>query len=154
MIRLYSIGYTQKSAETFFGLIGDNEIDCLVDIRQNPRGQLGRFSFEQDLPYFLDRLCNGCKYSHRVDLAPSRELLREIRDKTSAMHKNYGLFEYAFRRHLDQASSIGDFADVYGDYSRVVLLCSEPTVEKCHRRLVDERLVELFSNRIKAGEHL
>lgn len=154
MIRLYRIGYTQKSAETFFGLIAENEIDCLVDIRQNPRGQLGRFTFEQDLPYFLDRLCNGCSYSHRVDLAPTKELLRKVRDKTEAMHKNYRIFEVAFRRHLDQASSVDDFAEAYRNHLRVVLLCSEPTIEKCHRRLVYDRLLELFPDKIEAGGHL
>jgi hypothetical protein len=40
MINLFSIGFTQKSAEDFFGLLKDNNIDCLIDVRLNPNGQL------------------------------------------------------------------------------------------------------------------
>ena len=91
-MNLYSIGFTQKSAEEFFGILKDNKIDCLVDIRLSPNGQLSRFAFEKDLPYFLNNLVDGCKYVHRVDLAPKNELLKEIRTKGSAMSKNYKLF--------------------------------------------------------------
>ena len=79
MMNLFSIGFTQKSAEDFFGLLKDNNIDCLIDIRLNPNGQLSRFAFEKDLPYFLDKLSNGCKYVHRVDLAPQNDFLPKQR---------------------------------------------------------------------------
>jgi hypothetical protein len=47
MMNLFSIGFTQKSAEDFFGLLKDNKIDCLIDVRLNPNGQLSRFAFEK-----------------------------------------------------------------------------------------------------------
>ena len=78
MINLFNIGFTRKTAKEFFGIIKANKIDCLVDVRLNPNGQLSRFAFEQDLPYFLSELANGCKYKHRVDLAPTKELLKEV----------------------------------------------------------------------------
>ena len=62
MIKLFNIGFTQKNAEEFFGILKRNKINCLVDIRLNPNGQLSRFAFEKDLPYFLDKLVDGCKY--------------------------------------------------------------------------------------------
>lgn len=52
MINLFNIGFTKKTAKEFFGIIKANKIDCLVDVRLNPNGQLSRFAFEQDLPYF------------------------------------------------------------------------------------------------------
>ena len=51
MINLFNIGFTKKTAKEFFGIIKANKIDCLVDVRLNPNGQLSRFAFEQDLPY-------------------------------------------------------------------------------------------------------
>ena len=33
MMNLFSIGFTQKSAEEFFALLKDNKIDCLIDVR-------------------------------------------------------------------------------------------------------------------------
>lgn len=154
MITLFNIGFTQKTAEEFFEKLRVNKIECLVDIRLNPNGQLSRFAFEKDLPYFLDKLVDGCKYAHRIDLAPKKELLMQVRDKTNPMSKDYKLFEVAFNKQLKTESHINDFVTKFGKYSRVVLLCSEPTTEKCHRRLVSDMLLKIFGTEIKFGGNL
>ena len=154
MINLFNIGFTQKTAEDFFGILRDNKIDCLVDVRLNPNGQLSRFAFEKDLPYFLDKLADGCKYVHRVDLAPKKELLKEIRTKGSAMSKDYKVFEKAFKQQLEKESKIENFVEQFNKYENVVLLCSEPTTEKCHRRVVSEVLLNKISSAIKFGGNL
>lgn len=154
MIKLFNIGFTQKTAEQFFGILKTNNIDCLVDIRLNPNGQLSRFAFEKDLPFFLDKLVNGCKYVHREDLAPKKELLKEVRDKSTAMSKDYKVFEKAFFKQLEECSHIDDFVDAFNKYENVALLCSEPTTEKCHRRLVSEMLLKKFSKDINWGGDL
>lgn len=154
MISLYNIGFTQKTAEEFFEKLKAKRIDCLVDIRLNPNGQLSRFAFEKDLPYFLEKLVDGCKYVHRIDLAPKKELLKEVRDKDNPMSRNYKLFEIAFNRQLENYSNIRNFVNQFGKYERVVLLCSEPTIEKCHRRLVSDMLLKLFNEEIKFGGNL
>lgn len=154
MIKLFNIGFTQKAAKEFFGIIKSNKIDCLVDIRLNPNGQLSRFAFEKDLPYFLSELCNDCAYSHRIDLAPTKELLKEVRDKDCVMSKNYKLFEVAYKKQLVTKSKIANFVEEYGKYQNVVLLCSEPTNEKCHRRVLSEKLIEMFNDDIKFGGNL
>lgn len=154
MISLYNIGFTQKTAEEFFEKLKAKRIDCLVDIRLNPNGQLSRFAFEKDLPYFLNKLVDGCKYVHRIDLAPKKELLKEVRDKDNPMSRNYKLFEIAFNKQLENYSNIRNFVNQFGKYERVVLLCSEPTIEKCHRRLVSDMLLKLFNEDIKFGGNL
>lgn len=154
MIKLFNIGFTQKTAEQFFGILKTNNIDCLVDIRLNPNGQLSRFAFEKDLPFFLDKLVNGCKYVHREDLAPKKELLKEVRDKSTAISKDYKVFEKAFFKQLEECSHIDDFVDAFNKYENVALLCSEPTTEKCHRRLVSEMLLKKFSKDINWGGDL
>ena len=45
MITLFNIGFTQKTAEEFFEKLRVNKIECLIDIRLNPNGQLSRFAF-------------------------------------------------------------------------------------------------------------
>lgn len=154
MMNLFNIGFTQKTAKEFFGILKDNKIDCLVDIRLNPNGQLSRFAFEKDLPYFLDKLVEGCKYVHRVDLAPQHELLKEVRTKGSAMSKDYKLFEMEFNQYLEKKSNIGNFVEQFNKYQNVVLLCSEHTTAKCHRRLVSDMLLNKFSEDIKFGGNL
>ena len=154
MISLYNIGFTQKTAEEFFEKLKAKRIDCLIDIRLNPNGQLSRFAFEKDLPYFLEKLVDGCKYVHRIDFAPKKELLKEVRDKDNPMSRNYKLFEIAFNKQLENYSNIRNFVNQFGKYERVVLLCSEPTIEKCHRRLVSDMLLKLFNEDIKFGGNL
>lgn len=154
MINLFNIGFTQKTAKEFFGILKTNQIDCLVDIRLNPNGQLSRFAFGVDLPFFLENLVAGCKYYHRVDLAPKKELLMEVRDKESPMHRDYKLFEKAFNEQLKKESKISNFFLNFGKYTNIVLLCSEPTVEKCHRRLVSQMLLNMFPEDIKFGGNL
>lgn len=154
MIKLFNIGFTQKTAKEFFGIIKAHKIDCLVDVRLNPNGQLSRFAFEKDLPFFLLELANGCQYRHRVDLAPTKELLKEVRDKSCPMSKDYKLFEIAYRKQLETQSHIFNFVKEFGKYENVVLLCSEPTNEKCHRRVLSNLLLKKFENDIKFGENL
>lgn len=154
MMNLFSIGFTQKSAEEFFGKLKDNKIDCLIDVRLNPNGQLSRFAFEKDLPYFLDKLANGCSYAHRVDLAPQKDLLKEVRTKGSAMNKDYKLFEKEFNKYLEDDSNIENFIEQFKNYKNVALLCSEHTTEKCHRRLISDMLLNKFSHEIKFGGDL
>lgn len=154
MINLFTIGFTQKTAKEFFGILKINKIDCLIDVRLNPNGQLSRFAFEKDLPFFLDKLVEGCKYDHRIDLAPQSELLKEVRTKGSDMSKDYRIFENQFKAQLKRESKILNFVEKYGKYKNVVLLCSEPTVEKCHRRIVAEILINQFKDNIKFGGNL
>jgi len=153
-MKLFNIGFTQKTAEEFFGILKKNHINCLVDIRLNPNGQLSRFAFEKDLPFFLEHLVDGCHYCHRVDLAPKKELLKEVRDKNSAMYTDYRLFEAKFTEQLETCSNISNFVEQFGKYENVVLLCSEPTNEKCHRRIVSQLLLEMFKDDITFGGNL
>ena len=54
-MKLYTIGFTQKSAETFFSLIKKNNIEVLIDIRLNNKSQLAGFAKGEDLKFFLKK---------------------------------------------------------------------------------------------------
>ena len=49
-MRLYTIGFTQKPAERFFGLLAEAGVGRLLDIRLRPGGQLAGFANRRDLP--------------------------------------------------------------------------------------------------------
>ena len=69
-MRIFTIGYTEKSAREFFYLIKTNEIDVLIDVRLYNNTQLAGFSKSRDLEYFLAELC-GCGYVWAKQFAPS-----------------------------------------------------------------------------------
>src|SRR5690349_22358982 len=85
-MKLYTIGFTKKSAERFFTLLRSNGVQCPVDIRLHPGGQLAGFARQGDLPYFLSELAS-CDYLHIASLVPTDEILSQYRkDKNWARY--------------------------------------------------------------------
>ena len=134
-MKIYTIGFTQKSAAEFFELLRANQIQRLVDIRINPVGQLAGFAKQGDLPYFLEHLADGCSYIHLPELAPTKEILKEYR-----ADKDWARYQVRFQKLMNERG-IPDELDQAGfENLTSCLLCSEATPEQCHRRLVANRL--------------
>ncbi|MCK4900070.1 MAG: DUF488 domain-containing protein [Anaerolineales bacterium] len=134
-MKIFTIGFTQKRAETFFEILRQNNVQRLVDIRLRPNGQLSGFAKKDDLPYFLANLANGCQYIHIPDLAPAKEILKDYR-----LDSNWERYEIRFDALMDERR-IPEILDrrEFENFASC-LLCSEATPEQCHRRLVAERL--------------
>jgi uncharacterized protein (DUF488 family) len=73
-MKVYTIGFTKKSAEEFFNTLKSNDIKLVLDIRLNNKSQLAGFAKGRDLEYFLGLLDIG--YIHEERFAPSDELLK------------------------------------------------------------------------------
>jgi uncharacterized protein (DUF488 family) len=133
-MRLLTIGFTQKSAEQFFDLIRTNAVQVVVDIRLHADGQLAGFAKRGDLPFFLRRLAN-CDYRHMPSLAPSEEILKDYR-KDHDWSRYVGRFETL----MDERGVPESLDSTLFEANDCCLLCSEATPERCHRRLVAERM--------------
>ena len=137
-MRLYTIGFTQKTAERFFGLLREHGVGRLIDVRLRPDGQLAGFAKRADLPYFLDRLV-AADYRHLPILAPSDELLSTYR-----MDHDWTRYVPIFEAQLDKRDVPRSLDRALFEERVCCLLCSEPTPEHCHRRLVAERLARAW----------
>ena len=62
-MKLFTIGFTKKSAETFFTRLKDAGVTRLVDVRLNNVSQLAGFTKKDDLRYFTKAICN-MEYVH------------------------------------------------------------------------------------------
>jgi uncharacterized protein (DUF488 family) len=133
-VEIYTIGFTQKSAEQFFGLLSANGIQRLLDVRLNNTGQLAGFTKKPDLEYFLRELC-GAAYVHEPRLAPSEELFKGYRGKQVGWTEYERIFVGLMRERQAETLFDPSFFD-----TPTVLLCSEATAEHCHRRLIAEYL--------------
>jgi len=131
-MEIYSIGFTQKSASEFFGTLKTHGIERLLDVRLNNTSQLAAFAKQADLAYFLREIC-GADYEHEPLLAPTQDIL----DAYKKQKGSWDLYEDAFLA-LMQSRSIETKIDRERFARKTVLLCSEPTAEHCHRRLVLE----------------
>lgn len=144
-MKIYTIGFTKKSASTFFGLLQKSGAERLIDVRLNNVSQLAGFAKRDDLSYFLAEIC-GMNYSHELQLAPTKAMLDDYKKHGASWHdyERWFLDLVAERQIEDRiAPTLLDNA---------VLLCSEATAHHCHRRLVAEYLVERWHNVIV--EHL
>src|SRR2546427_11858830 len=88
---LFTIGFTQKTAEEFFRLLQDAGVRSVIDVRENRGGQLSGFAKYRDLAFFLDRLL-GITYLHEPLLAPSPEIRDAYRKTTDGRQ-----YEASFR---------------------------------------------------------
>jgi len=129
-----SIGFTQKTAEQFFTLLRRAGIRRLIDVRLNNVSQLAGFTKRDDLRFFLREICDA-DYSHEPQLAPTQEMLDQYK-------KNKGSWQDYESRFLSLMAErkIEDRIDRTWLSVPTALLCSEPTAEHCHRRLVLEYL--------------
>jgi uncharacterized protein (DUF488 family) len=133
-MEIYTIGFTKKTAAQFFGALREADIERLIDVRLNNVSQLAGFTKRDDLEFFLGELCNA-SYLHEPMLAPTQPLL----DSYKKRHLPWNEYEHRFTQ-LMADRRIEDRLDPKLFERRTVLLCSEPTAERCHRRLVVEYL--------------
>jgi len=138
-IRLYTIGFTKKSAEKFFTALTREHITRIIDIRLNNVSQLAGFAKKEDLRYFLKTICN-IEYLHIPDLAPTEEILGEYKKQG----ENWELYERKFIELMCQRRIEDKMRDIISDGD--CLLCSEDNPDQCHRRLAAEYLNEKWGN--------
>jgi uncharacterized protein (DUF488 family) len=132
-MRLYTIGFTRKSAEYFFTRLKRAGIRTLVDVRLHNTSQLAGFTKKEDLPFFSRELCRA-GYLHLPELAPSEELFR-ARTKEKMDWHAYEKRYLALLRHREVEAALKPEALDGG-----CLLCTEDDPRHCHRRLAAEYL--------------
>lgn len=131
--KLYTIGFAGKSAEEFFSLLEKAGIKILLDIRLNNVSQLAGFTKGKDLAYFVRTIMDG-QYYHNTDLAPTKELLKKYQ-----ADEDWQSYEREFLALLEKRNVETKIKPELLK-GPTVLLCSEKTAEKCHRRLTAEYL--------------
>jgi len=139
-MEVYTIGFTKKTAEQFFEILKKESIRRLVDVRLNNVSQLAGFAKRDDLRYFLREICRA-EYVHEPLLAPTQEMLDKYKKKKGP----WAEYEQEFlalmsERKVEERLNRSMFS------APTVLLCSEPTAEHCHRRLVLEYLSTKWDN--------
>ncbi len=133
MIKIYTIGFTEKSAEKFFDLLKNAEVKKMIDIRLNNSSQLAGFAKGSDLKFFFKEILN-VDYEHNLKFAPSKELLTNIRENKI----NWEEYEKEFLELIAKRNILAkiDFEKLNG----ICFLCSEHKPENCHRKLLAEYL--------------
>jgi uncharacterized protein (DUF488 family) len=138
-VQLYTIGFTQKTAQQFFTLLQTHHVQVLADTRLKPDSQLSGFAKGRDLPYLLEKTI-GCVYQPFPQMAPSADILDQYRKD-----KDWGTYAIAFTQLLADRDLIAQLDPQWWQSRRVCLLCSEHEPDQCHRRLVAEYISQQWT---------
>ena len=138
-LQLFTIGFTKKSAETFFTKLSQAGVKRVIDIRLNNVSQLAGFAKRDDLSYFLKTICD-IDYVHIPELAPTKDIMDDFKKKKG----DWSVYERNFRALLKKRRPDKDLSRDLFDGA--CLLCSEDKAEQCHRRLVAEHLARKWGN--------
>lgn len=141
MKTIYTIGFTKKTAEEFFTLLEKNNILTVVDVRLNNNSQLAAFSKFPDIKFFLEKILQA-NYIHDKNFAPSENILNRYKKKIIT----WSDYEIEFAKLLSERNIDAYIQEKYFDFEKICLLCSEPTAENCHRKIVAEYFLKNFSD--------
>ncbi|PWR23313.1 DUF488 family protein [Zavarzinia compransoris] len=142
-IEVATIGFTQSSAEHFFGRLKQAGVRTVLDVRLHNTSQLAGFAKADDLAYFLNTIL-GIGYAHEPLLAPTEEVMQALK---GAKKGDWGrqqdrfmalMAERGIETRLDPARFDG-----------ACLLCSEAAPHQCHRRLVCDYLNGKWGGRLR-----
>jgi len=139
LIKLFTIGFANKTAQKFFELLSVNNVQKIIDIRVNNTSQLSGFAKAKDLEFFAGKICN-ISYTYMPDFAPTKELLSQYRVKKITWDEYTNQYlELIKIRVVEKTINIEEFHNC-------CLLCSEHLPQQCHRRLLAEYLQSRFCN--------
>ena len=138
-MKIFTIGFTKKSAETFFSRLKDAGVQRLIDVRLNNVSQLAGFTKKDDLKYFTKAICN-IDYLHLPELAPTSEILDPYKKRKDG---DWELYERQFLELMRSRSIENTPREIL---DRGCLLCSEEKPSHCHRRLVAEYLKDYWGD--------
>lgn len=132
-MKLFTVGFTRKSAREFFDLMRRAGVKRVLDVRLHNVSQLAGFTKRDDLAFFLKEIAD-IDYQHVPELAPTQAMLgeyRQTRDGWTLYERQFQqlLKERQVERHLPRAL-----------FAEACLLCSEESPHRCHRRLAAEHL--------------
>jgi uncharacterized protein (DUF488 family) len=130
MPTLFTIGYQRRPLSEWIGVLQEAGVDAVIDIRLRNTSHLAGYTKRDDLAFLL-REGFGIAYEHRLELAPTAEIMDAY-----AEGQDWSAYEDLFLPLLTtrQAESLGQ--EILGRYRAPCLLCREATPEHCHRRLV------------------
>jgi uncharacterized protein (DUF488 family) len=138
-MKVFTIGFTKKSACTFFTRLRESGAQRVVDVRLNNLSQLAGFAKKDDLQVFLREICH-MGYVHLPILAPTADMLDAYKKKNGGWPAYERDFMTLMKsRQIDNRIRREQIADG-------CLLCSEEAPDHCHRRLVAEYLQEKWTD--------
>ncbi len=138
--RLFTIGYEGMDLPAFLGVLAAHEVECVLDIRENPFSRKPGFS-KKSFSQALDAA--GIRYVHIGELGTPRALRKQVKEDD-----DYERFFAEMRQYLATQQDAIDLACSYVRRMTCCLVCYEESVETCHRKVVAEMVQERLGDEL------
>jgi uncharacterized protein (DUF488 family) len=146
-IILFTIGYEGISLEEYLNKLIQNNVELLVDVRENPISRKYGFS-KTKLSIYCKKI--NIQYLH----LPEAGIPSNYRKTLKSQDDYDKLFLWYRQQYLPQKSEIlQTLQSLLLKYKRIALTCFEANIEKCHRKPLSE-LIEKFSDYKYTIKHL
>lgn len=132
-IKIYTIGVSGLSAESFFERLKQAGAKKVIDTRLWAGSQLAGFAKKKDLPYFLKEIA-GINYEYRKELAPTDNILKPYKNNQLSW-ADYQIQYLELINHRNISNILSP-----DEVHEACFLCACKAKEQCHRRLLVEFL--------------
>ena len=126
MKKIFTVGYEKIKTEDFIHLLKENNINVLVDVRENP------FSMRKDfIKKYLSEILmeNGISYTHLKMLGNPKFIRDNFKENKDTQEMLYKYMQYIRTKDLTSiAKLIGD--------NNICLMCYEKDPLDCHRTVL------------------
>ncbi|WMW23306.1 DUF488 domain-containing protein [Methanolobus mangrovi] len=136
-MKCYTIGYGNRHVNDFIGMLIENKVTHLVDIRRYPQSTFKDYD-KESLELILPK--NGIIYSHS-------EGVGGMRDSTYVEYMQTDSFRSSFSKLMDLIREVNEKG------GRLVLMCAEKSPKSCHRQYLSVKLEENGIEVIHLVEH-
>jgi uncharacterized protein (DUF488 family) len=148
-MRIVTAGVYGHTEASFFEAMKKADIDVFVDTRRRRAVRGAKYAFANSNRLQATLAEMGIRYEHRLDLAPTMELVhaQDAEDHAQGIRRSdrddlgNALVEGYTHLVLDDLDSTA-FVTSLGNPASILIFCVERTPAACHRSLLAERLAK------------
>ena len=135
MTELWTVGHSTRAQAELFGLLEQNGVRTLVDVRRYPASrrhpQFNREALERSLP------AAGIDYVWTPELGGRRA---PRKDSANTAWRNAGFRGYADYMETDGFRAAIESLLRHAQHQRTAVMCAEQAWQQCHRGLISDYL--------------
>jgi uncharacterized protein (DUF488 family) len=138
-MELYTIGYEGIKIDNFFKCLNNFSVSVVADVRKVPFSRKAGFS-KRSLSEELEK--NNIEYVHFEKLG-TQKAIRENLKQTG----DYNTFFKQYCQSIENSSlELHRIHSMITSGEKVVLLCFEKDYQKCHRKIIAEKIKKIDNN--------
>jgi uncharacterized protein (DUF488 family) len=134
-VTIYTVGHSNRSADEFIGLLHENGVEVLADIRRLPGSNKHPHFNQGELANSLSLA--GVGYVYLKELGGRR---RGSKDSSNTAWRNSSFRAYADHMETEEFRRGVDVLLGHAREKRAAIMCSEAVWWRCHRALVADYL--------------